>query len=107
MKRSQLPHVYEEWIRSIEAKETNRTFCAVDADSWDSGTEYRLVAFGMDKNGSEIFQGTYGLFHDYGHTVMTHILDLSKKSDKKLFDGWFKDGKVVFGSWDKLRKFHF
>lgn len=26
MKRSQLPHVYEEWIRSIEAKETNRTF---------------------------------------------------------------------------------
>lgn len=107
MKQSQLATIYEKWIRSVESGETDRTFCAIDEDNWDNGREYRLVAFGMDKNKSEIFQGTYGLFHDYGHIVLTYILDMSKKSDKKLFDNWFKDGKVIFGSWDKLRKFHF
>ena len=107
MKQSQLHSVYEEWIRSVESGETDRTFCAVDEDNWDSGREYRLVAFGMDKNRSEIFQGTYGLFHDYGHIVLTLILDLSKKGDKKSFYNCFKDGKVIFGDWQKLRKFHY
>lgn len=107
MKRTQLASKYEEWVRSIEAKETSRTYCAVDEDTWDDGIDYRLVGFGMDKNTSEVFIGTYGSFHDYGHIIMTHILDLSKKNDKKIFDNWFKEGKVIFGSWEKLRKFHF
>ena len=37
MKYSKLNSVYEEWIKSVEAKETDRTFCAVDVDIQEEG----------------------------------------------------------------------
>lgn len=111
MKYSKLNSVYEEWIRSVEAKETDRTFCAVDVDIWEEGPnikqECRIVGFGMDKNMCEVFEGIYGNHRDIGRSIWTYFLDLTKKLDKTRYNGYFKDGKVIFGDWDKLRRFHF
>ena len=102
MKIGKLKRLYDEWIELIESGNTENTFCAVEERNTDPEKTYYLLGFNMTKNKSLIFQGTYGLMHDYGCTAITHLLDLSNKKDKKFFDGL----EINFGDMRKLEKFH-
>ena len=77
-------------------------FCAVEERNTEPQKTYYLLGFNMSKNRSLIFQGTYGLMHDYGCTAITHLLDLSNKKDKNFFDGL----NIKFGDMSKLDRFH-
>lgn len=102
MKINRLKNLYNEWLESVNNGSSNRTFCAVEERNTDPEKTYYLLGFNMDKTRSMIFQGTYGLMHDYGCVAITHLLDLSNKKDKKFFDGLY----IKFGDMKKLDKFH-
>lgn len=102
MKVGKLKNLYENWIKSIEDRSTENVFCAVEERDTEPQKTYYLLGFNMNKARSLIFQGTYGLMHDYGCTAITHLLDLSNKKDKKFFDSL----NIEFGDMRKLDKFH-
>ena len=102
MKQSKLKHLYDEWLDAVNSKQTNRTFCAVEERNTEPNKTYYLLGFNMDETKSLIFQGTYGLIHDYGCIAITHLLDLSKERDKEFFDS----KTITFGDMKKLDKFH-
>jgi hypothetical protein len=102
MKYARLKALYDEWIDSVNSGTASRTFCAVEERNTELETTYYLLGFNMDKTKSLIFQGTYGLMHDYGCIAITHLLDLSNKKDKKFFDS----KNIEFGDIKKLDKFH-
>ena len=102
MKIGKLKNLYKNWLKSIEGGNTTNTFCAVEERSTEPQKTYHLLGFNMDKTRSLIFQGTYGLMHDYGCVAITHLLDLSNKKDKKFFDSL----NMEFGDMRKLDKFH-
>ena len=107
MRREELERLCDEWIKKVEANETDRTFCTVDIDVEDDvlPTDYKLVGFNMDKEKAEEFINTYGRGRDCGRAIVTSVMDLSIKRKKKAFDRYFKDG-ILFGDYNKLERFH-
>lgn len=102
MKVNTLKKNYKEWLESINNGTAKKTFCIVEERNTEPKRTYYLLGFNVDKAKTLIFQGTYGLYHDYGCAAVTHLLDLSNKNDKMFFDKL----ELEFGDIKKLNKFH-